>query len=359
MATTASPPTSATAAATTAAVIKYTVVVRDEEFSLCRSQIDYDSPNFFTSYFFSGFKESGSTCMHVDRNPDLFALIVEYMSGYEILPLAAKALPRTMDTRTALRNLAEDAAFFGLTRLYALLTAPRQPAIDFAWTGFSARVVRFEDVLQGNLPESVSYTTSGLCSFDCGAVKPVIIFARNIALKLVGNRDLDRTGRPDPNDVTASYRLCLPAATKDRLERQPYSAFEFSEVDPSELVVSVFSESRLRIDGAKVRFEHFAHWWRARRHLEWCFGGPPPADACNAERIFDEAFPQPLGDIASRGEWCDRNEFPLWGDELLFVITARGFLAGTLQLHVKLLDVRARTRAEVLETLRPPCLMGE
>ena len=141
------------------------------------------SPNYFTAIFFGDFAESGTTTVHVDRNPDLFALILEYLSGYSILPLSERALPRTMDTRTALRNLAEDAAFYGLSRLHAQLTSPRQPAIDFAWTGFSGRVVRFEDVLQGKFPDSVSYTTSGLCSFDCGSVKPVIIFARNLALK--------------------------------------------------------------------------------------------------------------------------------------------------------------------------------
>ena len=53
---------------------------------------------------------------------------------------------------------------------------------------------------------------------------------------------------------------------------------------------------------------------------------------------------------SQRGKW-DRNEFALWADEPLFVITARGFIAGTLQLHVKLLDVRARTRAAALDSL--------
>ncbi|KAH8115024.1 hypothetical protein DFH11DRAFT_1590989 [Phellopilus nigrolimitatus] len=346
----------------TAAPTKFTVVVRDEEFTLRRSQLNFDAPNYFTAYFFGDFAESGTTVVHVDRSPELFAIIVEYLSGYTILPLAAKALPRTMDGRTALLNLVEDAAFYGLSGLYAHLTAPRQPTIDFAWTGFSSHVVSFEDVLKGKLPESVSYTTSGLCSFDYGAVKPVIIWARNIALKLVGNTDLDKTGRPDPNDTTATYRLCLPAETKAQLERQPYSAFEFCDADPHALVVSVFPESRLRVDGAPCRFEHFAHWWRARRapggvHFGFGYGGPPRADVREAERVFDEAFPPPFEDTPARGEWCDRSEFALWGDELMFVITARGFIAGTLQLHVKLLDVRARTRAAVLETLRPPFLV--
>lgn len=175
---------------------KYTIYVRDEEFTLRKSQIDFDAPNFFTAYFFGGFNEgaTGRTTLHVDRNPELFAVLVEYMSGYSIdaiLPFtppsssaatSARVFPRTMDTR---RALAEDAAFFGLSKLHTMLTAPRQPSMDLAWAGLSARVVCFEDVLRGNLPENVSYTTSGLCSFDCGAVRPVIIFARNIAIKYV------------------------------------------------------------------------------------------------------------------------------------------------------------------------------
>lgn len=140
-------------------------------------------PNYFTALFFGEFSEAGSTTIYLDRNPELFAIIVEYLSGYTILPLSERALPRIMDMQCALRNLAEDAAFYGLSRLHAQLTEPRQPRIDFAWTGFSGRVVRFEDVLKGNFPVSVSYTTSGLCSFDCGSVKPVIIYARNLAFK--------------------------------------------------------------------------------------------------------------------------------------------------------------------------------
>ena len=125
------------------------------------------------------------TTLILDRSPELFAVIVEYMSGYHILPLAQKALPRTMSMKTALLNLVEDAAFYGLTRLHTLLTSPSPPKSDFAWTGFSSRIVTFEDVLNGNLPESVSYTTSGLCSFDGGSGKPVIIFARNMPIKCV------------------------------------------------------------------------------------------------------------------------------------------------------------------------------
>lgn len=164
---------------------KYTVIVRDEVFTLYKTQIEFDAPNYFTALFLGDFAEgaSNTTTLTLDRNPALFSILVEYMSGYHILPLSERALPKTMNARTALRNLVEDAAFYGLSRLHAMLSEPVQPSIDFAWTGFSGKVVPFEDVLRGNLPESVSYTTSGLCSFDSGSVRPVIIYAQNIALK--------------------------------------------------------------------------------------------------------------------------------------------------------------------------------
>lgn len=168
---------------------RYTVVVRDEEFTLSRSQLEFDSPNYFTAIFFGDFAEGDSklTTIHVDRNPTLFAIIVEYLSGYPLsLPIAPKALPRTMDSRTAMLALADDAAFYGLDKLHSLITSPNKPNIDFSWTGFSGHVVSFDDVLRGSLPDSVSYTTSGLCSFDDGgSVKPVIIFAKNMALRCV------------------------------------------------------------------------------------------------------------------------------------------------------------------------------
>ena len=135
-----------------------------------------------------------------------------------------------------------------------------------------------------------------------------------------------------------------------QLESQPYSAFDYSESDPLAINVSVLPESRLHIDSHSVRFENFAHWWRVRRaRIDYNV----TEEQRESERVFDDSFPSPFEDAPARGEWCERNEFVLWADELLFVITARGFLAGTLQLHMKLLDARARTRATVFEGLKP------
>ena len=162
---------------------------------------------------------------------------------------------------------------------------------------------------------------------------------------------MDKTGRPSVEENTASFQLCLSPGTKRQLERQPYSAFQYSDSDPLALNVSVLPESRLHLDNHPTRFEHFSHWWRVRHapRIEYITS----EDQKLAEAVFDNAFPSPFEDDPDHGDWCDRNEFVVWADELLFVITARGFLAGTLQLHVKLLDARARTRSTVLEDLRP------
>lgn len=205
-----------------------------------------------------------------------------------------------------------------------------------------------------------------------------------IPVRLVGNPNLDKSGRPGPDprsssssdddEPTASYRLLLTRAARSQLERQPrrYScslAFEFDDDDKANashqaLRVSVLPETRIRVDDGlggdrnsqTCRLEQFASWWRARRAP---FRQPvfdPPSDDKQAELIFDRAFPRPFEDAARRLD-LDRTEFTMWADELLFVITGRGFIAGTLQLRMNILDVRARTRASVLDSLRPPYLV--
>ncbi len=200
----------------------------------------------------------------------------------------------------------------------------------------------------------------------------------------MGNPNLDKSGRPGPDphssssssdddEPTASYRLLLSQTARIQLEQpRRYScslAFEFDDDDktnPSHqaLRISVFPETRLRVDDGlsgdrntqTCRLEQFASWWRARRAP---FRPPvyePPTDDQQAELIFDRAFPRPFEDAARRLDW-DRTDFTLWADELLFIITGRGFIARTLQLHMKVLDVRARTRAAVLDSLRPPYLV--
>ncbi|GAA5954394.1 hypothetical protein JCM3765_004446 [Sporobolomyces pararoseus] len=101
----------------------FTVYARDTPFRLTRSQIETDSPNYFTSAFLShGFAESTTYEVHTDRNPYLFTLIVEHLSGYTILPLQPSAVPTSMSVETARENLLRDAKYFGLEQLQELLS---------------------------------------------------------------------------------------------------------------------------------------------------------------------------------------------------------------------------------------------
>jgi len=101
----------------------FTVTLRGQSFVLTKAQIESDAPNYFTASFLGGYQESTNGTLTLDRNPALFALIVEHLSGYVLLPLPANAVPG-MSNQAALRNLRADALFYGLERLQALLSAP-------------------------------------------------------------------------------------------------------------------------------------------------------------------------------------------------------------------------------------------
>ncbi|CAE6499338.1 unnamed protein product [Rhizoctonia solani] len=96
---------------------KYTVVLRGQEFVLTKSQIEFDSPNYFTACFLGDFQEAQTKRLELSRNPDLFKLIVEYLCGYEILPLDDKSVPSSMPLEAGLRNLRADALFYQLKGL--------------------------------------------------------------------------------------------------------------------------------------------------------------------------------------------------------------------------------------------------
>jgi hypothetical protein len=87
----------------------YTVIVRGQPFHLSKAQISFDSPNLFTDSFLGDFAEASSHNMKLDSNPDIFSLIVEYLSGYPILPLDEAMVPRQMSVQSATRYLVKDA----------------------------------------------------------------------------------------------------------------------------------------------------------------------------------------------------------------------------------------------------------
>ncbi|KAH7332673.1 hypothetical protein B0J17DRAFT_619794 [Rhizoctonia solani] len=96
---------------------KYTVILRGQEFVLTKSQIEFDSPNYFTAYFLKDSKETQAQRLELFRSPDLFKLIIEYLCGYKIFPLNEKSIPSCMPLESGLQNLRVDAVFYQLDGL--------------------------------------------------------------------------------------------------------------------------------------------------------------------------------------------------------------------------------------------------
>lgn len=104
---------------------EYQIIVRGETFILDNHQILFDSPNYFSSYFFGDFSEAaeGRRQLTLRRDPFLFKLVEAYLSGYPVLPLPA-ILPAHMSPESAIRSLLCDARFYGLDGLITLLQSP-------------------------------------------------------------------------------------------------------------------------------------------------------------------------------------------------------------------------------------------
>lgn len=96
----------------------YTIILRDTSFHLDRSQLEFDSPNYFTACFLGSFSESDGREIRLSRDPALFSLIVNYLSGYTIFPLREV---NGMAPEGVLENLLADALFYGLEDLVEML----------------------------------------------------------------------------------------------------------------------------------------------------------------------------------------------------------------------------------------------
>ncbi|CAE6426922.1 unnamed protein product [Rhizoctonia solani] len=96
----------------------YRITLRDTTFTLDRSQVEFDSPNYFTSCFLGSFSESQAREIRLSRDPALFSIIINYLSGYTILPIQP---PAGMSEQATLENLLRDALFYGLDELVSML----------------------------------------------------------------------------------------------------------------------------------------------------------------------------------------------------------------------------------------------
>lgn len=105
----------------------FTVIVRGVEFSLTRSQVEFDSPNYFTACFLGNFQEAETHTLKISRDPVLFGVVFDYLCGYTVLPLKETIIPSRMSLETALVNLRVDAEFYQLDGLLKACDDQRAP----------------------------------------------------------------------------------------------------------------------------------------------------------------------------------------------------------------------------------------
>jgi hypothetical protein len=159
------------------------VKVRGHEFHLSRSQIQSDAPNIFTTHLERA--QAGGeppSPLFLDRDPDIFALIVQYLSGYDILPIPASAIPRTFTLESAKRALVRDAELLCLSGLRSVLQASfAPPAVFLRWTGLSSRVASLSDLLDSRIPLHGLFDKDDLaipihaCGFGIRCVYPPLL----------------------------------------------------------------------------------------------------------------------------------------------------------------------------------------
>jgi hypothetical protein len=345
-------------------LVSYKVIVRSDEFVLSRNQVEFDSPNFFTGCFLSGLAESHTHEVHIDRNPALFAIIVEYLSGYTVLPLSAACIPPTMSVELAIRNLAEDSLFYGLTKLHALLTTPALPHIKLDWFGLGAPLVTFTDVISGRLPPEVQWTEKGLCSTHWGAAHPVLVYRRNFPLQLTGVSH-HLAGEFIWGSEEMHYEFKGRKSPQQLREMYPRVAFPHDDI----FVADGYEDSLLHIDGTTIRSANLTPWWRYRTGMSKMYlpqQGFSTLDA--AFPLYDDILEiqRDSDEPAFSERDKERSSFALWADEMLFVmqtevkhrdwqdVDLHDLPKDAIRVSIKVLDVKTRTRAAVLKEMSAP-----
>lgn len=150
----------------------FTIIVRGKTFILTRDQIQFDSPNLFTIAFLDDiYSENLSGRLRLDsRSPELFEVIVEYLSGYPILPVKDPA------------KLLADSKYYGLDGLRDVLSLPTVgPSLTSRHS--IRRVVRLEDVVSGRA-NGVEWTEDGLVEVARGPPCHVMVFITGALFRL-------------------------------------------------------------------------------------------------------------------------------------------------------------------------------
>jgi hypothetical protein len=183
----------------------YQVYVQGKAFTLYEEQIRYDAPNAITEHFDQPHPwdpKQSAPPMQLARDPILFGIIVQYLSGYEVLPLSENGLPPGMTIETAMKNLIKDADALRLRNLVKLLKKPTfPPHVELAsWAGLNSTLVSLEDLVDEEFEPTEGdlywHSRNDILSGANGL--PVLVFAKNIPIQYVS--------RP----------VCLPVLTNHR-----------------------------------------------------------------------------------------------------------------------------------------------
>ncbi|KAM5534171.1 hypothetical protein V8D89_012191 [Ganoderma adspersum] len=341
----------------------YTVIVRRERFELYHDQITFDSPNYFTACFLSDFSESAARTLRLSRNPTLFSIIVEYLSGYPILPLSAQTIPSTMDLASAHRCLLADAQFYGLQRLCELLES-RRPEIDLRWTGYANEMVSLRDVVKGTLPAGIVQRDDGtLVSLDSGL--PPLVFVKDVVFTLL----LNTTAKAEMSEralwsrrysraerhLGLSIRITSPSTPTTPSKDVVLSLDPFSEASPSALMSDRTSGSY----GSFCKTVKREEYWDRHVYVDGKLRDFGRICALEDDLGLDEGVRVRLMNTFSEGERMLRwREVSLvwWADEVLFRLIPRGHTVGPSApedaLAVDLVYARLRTRRNVLQNVR-------
>jgi hypothetical protein len=182
----------------------YTVIIRGKEFLLTQSQIEFDSPNYFTSCFLGNFSESQSRTLKLSRDPDFFQIVINYLCGYTVLPLNEGFAPAFMTPSTVLANLRADAIFYQLDGLVEQCDALKEP--------LSAKYSRSPRYLIiGSQYNHAEIEDVGEWSHD------IILFSLFHALTLCTEDQMSRA---------INHRVWKTWVEKDVIEKEPLMAME-------------------------------------------------------------------------------------------------------------------------------------
>jgi hypothetical protein len=164
----------------------FQVYAQGRSFSLQEEQLRFDSPNAFTDHFDQPHPTNptkGAPPLQLRQDPALFEIIVQYLSGYDILPLSDKGLPIGMSIETATKNLFKDAGKLRLNRLAKLLTTPTIPGSTMLgpWAGLNETFMPLEDLVDEEFEpsEGDAYWHSQKHVLVGNTGHPVIVLATN------------------------------------------------------------------------------------------------------------------------------------------------------------------------------------